>query len=98
MTQILLSFNCRGCLTTILIINLYAVHLRARAVQPLNKHFLFFVLLPASLPPAKATLQVITPITHVAHTHTPELCYAADENAMEEKACFTTSDPLHGAR
>ena len=38
------------------------------------------------------------------HTRTPELCYAADENAMEEKAGFTTSDhkkkmtsdPLHG--
>ena len=64
----------------------------------------FFVLLPASLPPAKATLQVITTITPVAHTRTPELCYAADENAMEEKAGFTTSDhkkkmtsdPLHG--
>ena len=82
----------------------YAVHLRARAVQPMNKHFFFLILLPASLPPAKATLQVITTITPVAHTRTPELCYAADENAMEEKAGFTTSDhkkkmtsdPLHG--
>ena len=95
-----LAFSCR------IQLHKYAVHLRARAVQPMNKHFLFFVLLPASLPPAKATLQVITTITHVAHTHTHQSygMRIADENAMEEKAGFTTSDhkkkmtsdPLHG--
>ena len=58
----------------------YAVHLRARAVQPMNKHFFFLILLPASLPPAKATLQVITTITVTQ----PGPCFVADENAVEE--------------
>ena len=49
----------------------YAVHLRARAVKPMNKHFLFFWF--SSLyhsVTAKALLQVITNITvPVTHTH-----------------------------
>ena len=51
----------------------YAVHLRARAVQPMNKHFLFFWF--SSLyhsVTAKALLQVITNIT-VPVTHTSGL-------------------------
>ena len=45
----------------------YAVHIRARAVQPMNKHFLFFVfgLLSLSLPAAKA-VQVIRAMRRLA--------------------------------
>ena len=38
----------------------YAVLLRARAVQPMNKHFLFFVLLSLSLPPPARAVKVST--------------------------------------
>jgi len=45
--------------------NKYAVLLRARAVQPMNKHFLFLVLLSLSLPAAKA-VQVIRAMRRLA--------------------------------
>ena len=94
-----LAFSCRIPITQV----------RGSSKSPCcstHEQTLSFFCSPPSitLPPAKATLQVITTITPVAHTRTPELCYAADENAMEEKAGFTTSDhkkkmtsdPLHG--